>query len=272
MLDDDGSIQNAYTYDAYGTPLEAYENLDNRMLFTGQWYDSEIEQYYLRARMYEPKMMRFTGRDPVRGKFKEPLTLHKYLYCMNDPVNLVDPDGRWAFVVGGYVSNSLNVGIDTIKSVTKSLGLNAGSLFRQALIGQLVNEVSGHIQGSAGLATVVGVNEEGEAFFGSMYWLSAGISTKAGASTMVTYGFSPNANKLSDFKGWYWQVGATATEPGLPGPGPSFGVTGAVSVSKGWSDDNIYLYSVSLGIGGATGKNEGSIFGEVGHSWVEEWY
>ena len=35
----------------------------------------------------------FNSRDPVTGDFKEPLTLHKYLYCMNDPVNLIDPAG-----------------------------------------------------------------------------------------------------------------------------------------------------------------------------------
>ena len=28
------------------------------------------------------------------GKFQEPLTLHVYLYCINDPVNKIDPSGR----------------------------------------------------------------------------------------------------------------------------------------------------------------------------------
>jgi hypothetical protein len=41
-------------------------------------------------------MMRFTSRDPVFGKQQEPLTLHKYLYCANSPVDRIDPDGRFA--------------------------------------------------------------------------------------------------------------------------------------------------------------------------------
>jgi RHS repeat-associated protein len=45
-------------------------------MFTGQYYDTEIDQYYLRARQYDPHIARFTTRDPVFGKFQEILTLH----------------------------------------------------------------------------------------------------------------------------------------------------------------------------------------------------
>jgi hypothetical protein len=38
--------------------------------------------------------MRFTSRDPVRGNQQEPLTLHKYLYCLNNPVDMTDLNGQ----------------------------------------------------------------------------------------------------------------------------------------------------------------------------------
>jgi RHS repeat-associated protein len=63
------------------------------MMFTGQYFDTEIDQYYLRARQYDPHISRFTARDPIRGKFEEPMTLHLYLYCTNDPVDNIDPWG-----------------------------------------------------------------------------------------------------------------------------------------------------------------------------------
>ena len=63
--------------------------------FAGQYYDCESGLYYMRARMYDPAIGRFTSRDPVSGQFTEPLTLHKYLYCGNDPVNRIDPTGLW---------------------------------------------------------------------------------------------------------------------------------------------------------------------------------
>jgi len=56
--------------------------------------DSEIQQYYLRARDYNPHIYRFTARDPVFGQFEQPITLHKYLYCGNDQINYIDPDNN----------------------------------------------------------------------------------------------------------------------------------------------------------------------------------
>jgi RHS repeat-associated protein len=102
-------LVNTYTYNPYGEEFqsEVTENAYNPFRFTGQWYDEEISQYYLRARMYDPQLMRFTGRDPERGEFAEPLTLHRYLYCLNDTVNRTDPDGEFSTslasgVVTGY--------------------------------------------------------------------------------------------------------------------------------------------------------------------------
>jgi len=91
-----GTVRNSYTYNSFGEmfPTECNEAVYNPFKFIGQWFDSEIGQYYLRARMYDPVLMRFTGRDPVRGKFQNPLTLHPYLYCVNNPINATDKTGR----------------------------------------------------------------------------------------------------------------------------------------------------------------------------------
>ncbi len=93
IADDSGAAQVSYTYDPFGVVIEENGTFANPFKFTGQWYDEEIDQYYLRARMYDPALARFTGRDPVLGRFREPMTLHRYLYCKNDPINQVDPNG-----------------------------------------------------------------------------------------------------------------------------------------------------------------------------------
>jgi RHS repeat-associated protein len=74
---------------------ETAEQVYNSFKFTGQWWDSEIGQYYLRARQYDPALMRFTARDPVKGNFRKPLSLHPYLYCQNDSINATDINGRY---------------------------------------------------------------------------------------------------------------------------------------------------------------------------------
>jgi len=57
-----------YSYDPFGDLLESDGSFDNPFIFTGQWFDSEIGLYYLRARMYDSVVMRFTAQDPVTGR------------------------------------------------------------------------------------------------------------------------------------------------------------------------------------------------------------
>jgi len=88
IIDTDGDVVNRYTYRPFGKGflMEREITIANPFRFTGQFYDSEIIEYYLRARMYNPHIGRFTSRDPITGQFEEPLTLHKYLYCENTDV------------------------------------------------------------------------------------------------------------------------------------------------------------------------------------------
>ena len=107
VINESGSVVRYYTYKPFGEVLEEDGSFDNPFMFTGQYYDSEVAQYYLRARMYDPHIGRFTSRDPVSGKFKEPMTLHAYLYCLNDPVNYIDPSGKFYWFADMLFNNAL---------------------------------------------------------------------------------------------------------------------------------------------------------------------
>jgi len=63
VVGSNGKAENTYTYNPFGKDFatEVNENIANPFKFTGQWYDSEIAQYYLRARMYDPLLMRFSS-------------------------------------------------------------------------------------------------------------------------------------------------------------------------------------------------------------------
>jgi RHS repeat-associated protein len=55
------------------------------------------------VRWYDPAIGRFLQKDPWLGSVAYPLTLNAYAYCVNDPVNAVDPDGQipaWVKGVG----------------------------------------------------------------------------------------------------------------------------------------------------------------------------
>lgn len=81
--------ENIYQYDAFGNLLEKREDVSNRILYTGQQYDQETGQYYLRARYYNPVVGRFLQEDTYRGD-----GLNLYAYCANNPVVYYDPSGH----------------------------------------------------------------------------------------------------------------------------------------------------------------------------------
>nr|WP_240463849.1 RHS repeat-associated core domain-containing protein [Paenibacillus apiarius] len=62
-----GGIVNSYEYDAFGRTLSATEGIPNRFRYAGEQYDHTTEQYYLRARFYNPVIARFTQEDEYRG-------------------------------------------------------------------------------------------------------------------------------------------------------------------------------------------------------------
>jgi len=101
IINTSGTVENCYFYAPWGgcTGSETDENVDNWYGFAGYWSDDEAESYYCNARNYYRG--RFTTRDPVRGSFKEPMSLHAYLYCLNDPVNRTDPTGEFLGLIGG---------------------------------------------------------------------------------------------------------------------------------------------------------------------------
>ena len=88
ITDTDGNIKNEYWYDAFGNVLESREEVHNKITYTGQQFDNTTQQYYLRARFYNPVIGRFTQEDVYRGD-----GLNLYAYCENNPIIYFDPNG-----------------------------------------------------------------------------------------------------------------------------------------------------------------------------------
>ncbi|WP_252238417.1 RHS repeat-associated core domain-containing protein [Clostridium sp. VAP51] len=88
ITDSRGTIKNEYWYDAFGNVLDSKEEVHNRITYTGQQFDGITQQYYLRARYYNPVIGRFTQEDVYRGD-----GLNLYAYCGNNPVAYYDPSG-----------------------------------------------------------------------------------------------------------------------------------------------------------------------------------
>ncbi len=97
LTDMNGAVTDTYRYDAYGTLLEQTGSTTNPYLYRGEQCDAETDAYYLLARSYQPATGRFLTTDPVEGNTSDPITLHRYLYGKNDPVNNINPSGEMTF-------------------------------------------------------------------------------------------------------------------------------------------------------------------------------
>ena len=137
LLSDAGSVAAQYNYDAYGVstaPLPSPP--DTTLLYAGEQYDPVLEQYYLRARYYNPATGRFNRPDPFAGINHDPQSLHKYAYAHCDPVNNVDPSGEMTLL-------QLQIGIAVAFTLTGIFVGGAIDGVRGAVAGGLVGAIVG---------------------------------------------------------------------------------------------------------------------------------
>ena len=97
VLSEDAEILNHYSYDAFGNIIEKTEKVENRFCYNGEMLDPITQQYYLRARFYNPVIGRFTQEDTYYGD-----GLNLYQYCQANPVGYVDPSGHTCEIVQNH--------------------------------------------------------------------------------------------------------------------------------------------------------------------------
>jgi RHS repeat-associated protein len=90
-VDGSANVLDSITYDSYGNILnETNSSNGDRFKFTGREWDSEIGQYYFRARYLNPTIGRFLSEDPIAFKAGD---TNLYRYVHNNPVLYRDPTG-----------------------------------------------------------------------------------------------------------------------------------------------------------------------------------
>ncbi len=92
-LDTNGATWGSALYDPWGEPMAAGES--TTLGFQGDVTDATTGQSWMGARWYDPAIGGFTARDTVFGLLETPVSLNRYTYAHNDPMQYFDPDGRW---------------------------------------------------------------------------------------------------------------------------------------------------------------------------------
>lgn len=103
-----GQLVARYNYDAWGNQ-QIVTNIDgiatlNPIRYRGYYWDADVSFYYLRSRWYDPEAGRFINMDdPAFVNPLSPAGLNLFIYCGNNPVMNVDPDGRLFFSIKALI-------------------------------------------------------------------------------------------------------------------------------------------------------------------------
>ena len=242
------SVANGYAYRPFGAFYEGecVETVDSPFCFAGQWRDAEIDQYDLRARQYDPAMMRFMTRDPVRGKMREPLTLHRYLYCVNDPLNRTDPSGRFGYIIGIGAGMSIDADLRAanasiacgVRTAIASIGhaISAMNAWTSAMMSVAAEKsiwaaAQVYSAGSHMLGTVAATGWKGLAAFGSTMKAVAGpVATSIG-----TYYLTHPQDLVESVA----VLGGDPHLPTTPGGWATYGLIEAYEITTGNEFDDV---------------------------------
>ena len=205
IYNESGTLVAKYVYDAYGrhkvlnASLE--EDLDtssignlNPFRYRGYYYDRVLGLYFLTSRYYDPETCRFISPDVISILDETRSTingLNLYMYCMNNPIMMVDPSGY----MPKWLSTTLKItaGVAIIAGCVVGSILTGGAL-SVALAGAAIGAAAGGV--GAGIATAVSggdINDFANAFLMST---AAGAVSGAVAASPLKVGGQKVVNAL----------------------------------------------------------------------------
>lgn len=129
LADGSGDVYAVHHYDPYGGDIPVVSTTttssfpfgakDSPYKYGDKEWNSTTSTYDFEARQLSPAFHRFTTMDPLAEKY---YGISPYAYCANNPVNMVDPEGRYPLgyrilsgVIGAGADFGVQIGVNMLK-------------------------------------------------------------------------------------------------------------------------------------------------------------
>ena len=120
-----GTVRQVTNYYPFGTPYADTEAVMNANMQPYKYNGKELDRmhgldtYDYGARQYDPVLGRWDRMDPMCEKYYD---VSPYVYCENNPVNIIDPDGRsgWKVLLKAGYKIGKSVAKHGVKSLTQT--------------------------------------------------------------------------------------------------------------------------------------------------------
>ena len=139
-----GRVKETYNYDPYGNLTYGIPDTVNYYGYNGESSNLATGLQYLRARYYNPQTGSFITEDTYAGQISNPLTLNRYDYVSNNPVNYVDPSGHYGIFdsIASGAEKLLNGIKDTVTDIVDTF-VDAGKKVLDTVTGWFGDRDSG---------------------------------------------------------------------------------------------------------------------------------
>ena len=137
LTDDNGEIQDWYTYDPFGTMVTQTGTTEQPFTFLGEYgvVAEATGLYYVRARYYDAVNGRFLSKDMYEFDLNNPQTINRFVYGVSNPLINIDPTGLFSWSSAGIA------GLQFVKGVG-NLAVGTLGLISSATLGPVLGSAS----------------------------------------------------------------------------------------------------------------------------------